>query len=60
MFEIKSEENDQEFKSLTLSCYKKEHKIMIQGAHQNLDTFIDDYPNLSCQNYKYPMLYIQI
>ena len=31
-----------------MSCYKKEHKIMIQGAYQNLDIFIDDYPNLSC------------
>ena len=47
MFEIKSEENDQKFKFLTSNCYKKEHKIMIQGAYQNLDIFIDDYPNLS-------------
>ena len=48
MYEIKSKENDQEFKFLTMSCYKKEHKIMTQGAYQNLDMFIDDYPNLSC------------
>ena len=48
MYEIKSKENDQEFKFLTMSCYKKEHTIMIQGAYQNLDIFIDDYPNLSC------------
>ena len=48
MYEIKSKENDQEFKFLTMSCYKKEHKIMIQGAYRNLDIFIDDYPNLSC------------
>ena len=33
MYEIKSKENDQEFKFLTTSCYKKEHKIMIQGAY---------------------------
>ena len=48
MDEIKSKKNDQEFKFLTMSCYKKEHRIMRQGAHQNLDVFIDDYPNLSC------------
>ena len=48
MFKIKSKETDQESKLLTLSCHEKEHKIMIQGAYQNLDIFIDDYPNLSC------------
>ena len=30
-----------------MSCYEKEHKIMINGGCQHFDIFIDDYPNLS-------------